>query len=168
MTLLDKLRAWYNAQCNGDWEHTYGIHIETLDNPGWSVKIDLRDTILEGLPFPVMKTGNADKEASWIECKVEGFQFKGLGDPSRLEEIIGCFLRWAKDRPDWLAVPDEAALCRRDDREQWDQLGKNLGVEPCRVEGCGKLRIRLSVFCRFHQWEKVFGRPCPFNEDPPS
>jgi hypothetical protein len=32
---LNELQVWYGAQCNGSWEHTYGIKIETLDNPGW-------------------------------------------------------------------------------------------------------------------------------------
>jgi ribosomal protein L37E len=36
--LLSKLSDWYAAQCDGDWEHEFGIHIGTLDNPGWSVK----------------------------------------------------------------------------------------------------------------------------------
>jgi hypothetical protein len=32
------LEQWYFRQCNGDWEHTHGIIIETLDNPGWAVQ----------------------------------------------------------------------------------------------------------------------------------
>lgn len=38
------LEAWYQQNCDGYWEHSYGIEIETLDNPGWHVKIDLRET----------------------------------------------------------------------------------------------------------------------------
>ncbi|MEW1657997.1 Imm53 family immunity protein [Streptomyces sp. NPDC093707] len=37
---LSSLTAWYTSQCDGDREHEYGIRIETLDNPGWSVEID--------------------------------------------------------------------------------------------------------------------------------
>src|SRR5262249_14404082 len=40
------LQAWYATQCNGEWEHGYGLEIETIDNPGWSVKIDLNGTSL--------------------------------------------------------------------------------------------------------------------------
>jgi len=32
--LLQFLQEWYLEQCNGDWEHEFGIKIETLDNPG--------------------------------------------------------------------------------------------------------------------------------------
>ena len=38
------LQQWYYGHCNGDWEHGSGIHIDTLDNPGWSITINLEDT----------------------------------------------------------------------------------------------------------------------------
>ena len=42
--MIDWLQSWYEKQCNSDWEHNYGIKIETLDNPGWSITVDLVDT----------------------------------------------------------------------------------------------------------------------------
>ncbi|MDP8910052.1 MAG: immunity 53 family protein, partial [Chloroflexota bacterium] len=39
------------AQCDGDWEHSYGVEICTLDNPGWSVKVDLQGTELKAGAF---------------------------------------------------------------------------------------------------------------------
>ncbi|MGW1432997.1 Imm53 family immunity protein [Streptomyces sp. NPDC002431] len=44
---MDWLQGWYSAQCDEDWEHEWGVRINTLDNPGWSVRIDLEDTDLE-------------------------------------------------------------------------------------------------------------------------
>jgi hypothetical protein len=46
MDIFAELQRWYEAQCNGDWEHHNGITIESCDNPGWWVKIDLADTSL--------------------------------------------------------------------------------------------------------------------------
>ena len=46
-SLFNLLQDWYLAQCNGDWEHEFGIKIDTLDNPGWSVVIDLLGTNYE-------------------------------------------------------------------------------------------------------------------------
>ena len=43
---LSWLMQWYLAECNDDWEHSYGVKIDTLDNPGWTLKIDLRETDL--------------------------------------------------------------------------------------------------------------------------
>jgi len=51
MGLIEQIQAWYAAQCNGDWEHQYGISIDTLDNPGWCVTIDLTRTSLENVVF---------------------------------------------------------------------------------------------------------------------
>jgi hypothetical protein len=41
---LERLQRWYLGECNGDWEHSYGVRIDTLDNPGWIVTIDLHET----------------------------------------------------------------------------------------------------------------------------
>jgi hypothetical protein len=129
------------------------------------VKVDLRDTILEGVPFRPIKSGDADEDELWIDCRVEAKQFHGTGDPSRIEEILNHFIEWAKTRPNWLAVPDESMLAQRNDRELWEHLGKSVGGERCRVDGCSGWRVRHSVFCRVHHWENVFGRPCPFTEN---
>ena len=39
-----KTGDWYLSQCNGDWEHAYGVKIDTLDNPGWTLEVE--DTVL--------------------------------------------------------------------------------------------------------------------------
>jgi len=46
MNALQQLQDWYFAQCNGDWEHRYGVTISTLDNPGWTLEVDLTNTCL--------------------------------------------------------------------------------------------------------------------------
>ena len=49
--IIERIQDWYKINCNGDWEHSYGYKIETLDNPGWAIKIDLAETALENLEF---------------------------------------------------------------------------------------------------------------------
>ncbi|WP_407667455.1 Imm53 family immunity protein [Myxococcus dinghuensis] len=41
------LATWFRNQCNGNWEHTRGISITTIDNPGWLVTVDLQGTTVE-------------------------------------------------------------------------------------------------------------------------
>jgi hypothetical protein len=93
------LQQWYLSQCDEDWEHMYGVRIETLDNPGWTVEIDLANTELEGRPFDPIHYGIfEDAETSgneWISCEVENNKFSGAGGPLKLGEIINVFLRWA-------------------------------------------------------------------------
>lgn len=38
------LQNWYASQCDGEWEEQYGVKIDTLDNPGWNVRIGLDET----------------------------------------------------------------------------------------------------------------------------
>ena len=35
--LLKVSQQWYQSKCDGTWEHMYGVEIDTLDNPGWTV-----------------------------------------------------------------------------------------------------------------------------------
>ena len=35
------LMQWRLDQCDNDWEHCHGVSIGTLDNPGWTLRIDL-------------------------------------------------------------------------------------------------------------------------------
>ena len=100
MNTILQLQDWYKSECNGDWEHQCGVQIETLDNPGWSVTIDLEDTDLENKPFSETSYGMEvdDPETSdWLLCKVENKSFKGVGGSDKLEEIIQCFLEWKNE-----------------------------------------------------------------------
>jgi hypothetical protein len=90
---LEALERWYAAQCDGDWEHRYGVSIESLDNPGWRVSIDLTGTDLSGRRFEEVK--DLGPEHTWIHCGVEDGQFRGAGGPPMLVALIHAFLTWA-------------------------------------------------------------------------
>jgi hypothetical protein len=93
--LLDSLQRWYADQCNGEWEHIWGIEISTLDNPGWRVSIPLHETALENALFSGFRLDRT--EYDWIDCKVEGNIFKGYGGPQNLQEILRIFHNWSKN-----------------------------------------------------------------------
>jgi hypothetical protein len=88
------IQKWYAKQCDDDWEHQYGLSIETLDNPGWSVTVDLQGTDLQGAPFA--EIARLEPPRAWLECKVEEHQWKGAGGPHMLAEILATFVRWAQ------------------------------------------------------------------------
>jgi len=96
MNTLEQLQNWYQAQCNGDWEHGAGIKIGTLDNPGWRVKIPLRETGVESKPFE--EISNLELEDDWLRCWVEDAFFNGVGDPQKLEVILQTFLAWSQNK----------------------------------------------------------------------
>jgi Immunity protein 53 len=94
MNRITEIQDWYSAHCNGVWEHRYGIKIDSLDNPGWWVKVELIDTELEQASFTPINVHISDSD--WVNCKIEEKIFTGAGDPTKLEIILGVFLDWAK------------------------------------------------------------------------
>ena len=91
---LQALQRWYVAQCNGDWEHSLGVKIDTLDNPGWSLHVDLSGTPLAGRPF--QSVSRLDHPSEWLDCKRADTQFQAAGGPLMLAELIHVFLSWAE------------------------------------------------------------------------
>ena len=96
--LLQRIQTWYLAQCNGDWEHSYGVKLETLDNPGWLLHIDLRETELESRIFTPINI-QRNEENDWFQCRIESNQFYAACGPLNLSEILSCFLDWAEHAP---------------------------------------------------------------------
>ena len=110
-TETDWLLRWYASQCDGDWEHCYGIKINSVEGPAWQVLIELEETELESTIFTTVER---DANASdWLRCKVEEAGsagpyrvFKGSGDPSKLIDILKAFRTWASGTPRRLRPPD--------------------------------------------------------------
>ena len=94
MNELQKIQEWYLSQCNEDWEHSYGIEIGTLDNPGWLMKIDLRDTDLDGQEFDPVFRGNPEEDTDWMHCEVKEYKFQGACGAKNLSELFQVFLKW--------------------------------------------------------------------------
>ena len=92
MTELAWMQRWYQQHCDGVWEHAHGIKIETLDNPGWEVEIEVRDTPYQKCAMDEMRIDASDTD--WIHCQVSDGCFRGFGDPSKLEIILRQFRHW--------------------------------------------------------------------------
>lgn len=97
---LVRLQAWYARQCNGEWEHDHGLTVESCDNPGWWVKIDLRGTPLADVHFDraaenVTAEGR-QRGGRWLDCRAADGVWSGAGDETKLERILEIFLAWAE------------------------------------------------------------------------
>lgn len=92
MDIFEWLQNWYKKQCDGDWEHLYGIKIENIDNPGWSVSVDLIDTALTNRAFEKIQYDHGDD--NWLICQVKDNKFEGVGDSDKLVEILSIFKQW--------------------------------------------------------------------------
>ncbi len=83
------LQRWFLEQCNGDWEHSFGIRLETLDNPGWLVTVDLEETSYSEAAVPRARVERS--ETDWVQWEVTNSKFVGAGGPQNLQEIIEQF-----------------------------------------------------------------------------
>ncbi|HEX9351076.1 MAG TPA: immunity 53 family protein [Gaiellaceae bacterium] len=90
---LAELQVWYLAQCDGDWEHTCGIKIETIDNPGWRLSVDLNGTELHGRSFERVEIARSQRD--WVQAWVEDDRFDSACGPENLAEVIEVFGRFA-------------------------------------------------------------------------
>jgi hypothetical protein len=87
---LDALESWFRAQCDGDWEHSYGLSIESIDNPGWHVEIDLSETALAGVDVPFSRDERS--KSDWLQFEVRAGKFTGSSGVGNLGELLRQFL----------------------------------------------------------------------------
>jgi hypothetical protein len=96
MHSIDWLQDWFQRHCDGDWEHGSGVKIETLDNPGWSIEINLYETELEKREFNKLVVERSEND--WLHCKIEGNVFYGYGGTVNFNEILDTFRNWAENK----------------------------------------------------------------------
>lgn len=90
----DYLSRWFAENCDGDWEHQQGIKIQTTDNPGWHVQVDLYDTDLESISFPAYFVGDIDLDGYAVRC--EEFKFNAYGGANSLTQLIALFRKFVE------------------------------------------------------------------------
>jgi hypothetical protein len=93
-SVLERLERWYLSQCDGDWEHGEGVQIDTLDNPGWRVRISLGGTGLQSRSFE--RIGIDRSEEDWVRAWVEDAVWNAATGPLNLTEALSAFLAWAE------------------------------------------------------------------------
>lgn len=105
MDYMERLNLWWRSQCDGEWEHEFGVIIQTMDNPGWLVKIDLTYTGLDEKPMDQITEQRSGSD--WYKCSITdgaasgsnetGFaHFVGMGGPGNLRDILEVFLSFAQ------------------------------------------------------------------------
>jgi Immunity protein 53 len=92
--VLTELQEWYLEQCNDEWEHDYGVTIGTLDNPGWTVRIDLADTPFSSRDYQRVDTHRTEHD--WVVTWREDQRWCAACGPRNLGEAIATFLDWAR------------------------------------------------------------------------
>ncbi len=93
------LQRWFSVHCDGDWEHGSGIKLSSLENPGWSLEVNLLGAELEDVltPHVVVERGELD----WTHAWSDGRTFNAVGGPENLAEIIGHFRAFVEAGVTW-------------------------------------------------------------------
>jgi hypothetical protein len=88
------LEHWYHGLCDGTWERTHLIRIETLsDRSGWLLRVDLNDTPFDQTPNIAIKQ-MAVSERDWMTCRIIDGCFEGIGGPLMLGPIVQVLRNW--------------------------------------------------------------------------
>ncbi len=95
-TAISLLQKWYARHCDEDWEHSYGIKLDTLDNPGWILTVDLADTEFSDFSLPMSRIDRSQED--WIQSEISGRRYIACGGVFNLEEIIMQFLIFVGER----------------------------------------------------------------------
>ena len=109
--LISRLEGWYVSQCNGTWEHGAGVSLQTLDNPGWSLAVDIAETEWANRPFSRMRIDRS--EHNWLQCWLENGRFHAVGGPLNLREMIETFLWFVDPFYDPSALPGLSTMKTR-------------------------------------------------------
>lgn len=89
-----RLQNWYIQNCDGDWEHQYGVVLETLDNPGWRLRVDLQETEMAGRTAHRHRIDRNDDD--WCHWWVKDDQFHAAGGAGNLGEMLQAFQAWVE------------------------------------------------------------------------
>jgi hypothetical protein len=85
-----RLQEWYARHCDSEWEHDHGVRIDTLDNPGWSLRVDLTATALEGSAANWSKVERSEHD--WLHWRIADDHFEAFCGPTNLTEAVVVFL----------------------------------------------------------------------------
>jgi hypothetical protein len=88
--------SWYESNCDGYWEHSYGINIQSTDDPGFSITIDLKETECEGAPSRIiehdfLKRYEENPVKRWYKIEVEQDKFVAYSSIASFDEVFRVF-----------------------------------------------------------------------------
>jgi len=118
MNLLSWLEEWYTSICNGDWEHQYGITIETMDNPGWHLKINVTYTLYSDIEFDEVRIERTEHD--WVWCRKVDYTIDCMGGPQNLTEMLEIVRKWMSDNKPDPAVAEEYRQAITECRKLYD------------------------------------------------
>lgn len=91
---INSIQSWYASNCDGEWEHEFGVRMATTDNPGWHIEIDVSETDLEGVL--VERVRRDFPEGGWMIAWSDGKVFQAACSPLSLCDVDEFFKKVAE------------------------------------------------------------------------
>lgn len=88
--MVDALQNWYASQCDETWEHSCGIEITNIDNPGWKVRVS-GSSGKQCFKMNVERNGE-----DWVVVRATGSEFSGYCGPGNLNELLLLVVEWLR------------------------------------------------------------------------
>jgi hypothetical protein len=89
LNAIEVLSEWYISHCDGIWEHGGGLSIESIDNPGWSVKLMGEDD-RKGADIQY----NIESDIDWFDVRASSEEFIANGDSTKLAMLLDMAVAW--------------------------------------------------------------------------
>lgn len=83
---LEALMSWYAGNCDGDWEHSYGVKIEAPERGGWELEADLLDTAHATDALP--RTESRCSDTDWTAVEIRDGVYRAAGGDCTLLELV--------------------------------------------------------------------------------
>lgn len=93
---LEKIQKWYHSNCDQEWEHICGISLETVDNPGWKITVDLDETIHVAFKFLEFEYGDQSC-GDWVVIRKIDTKLIGTCGPLNLATMLSVIAEWLDD-----------------------------------------------------------------------
>lgn len=94
---LDYLMEWSAAQCDEDWEHIFGTRIKAVPGTGWSLRVDIEETGLDGVLQDVLELRVSDDD--WCRSWCDGKRFEAVCGPPSLRRALTAFREFGVAAP---------------------------------------------------------------------
>lgn len=91
---LDWLQLWYHSQCDGDWEHQYGVTMTLKKSEEWEFDIDLTYTEMQGIHLSDAE--QSDPEGGWLRWRSDGWHFRAECSRKNVIAVIAEFRTWVE------------------------------------------------------------------------
>jgi hypothetical protein len=94
--ILKWLQNWFFQNCDGKWEKEQRLLIETIDNPGWLLTLQLKNSINDNNAIEDLSIERTEK--NWCQSYIKNNEFVAVGGPFNLTEILYCFRSFVENK----------------------------------------------------------------------